>query len=152
MRKCSFRRRYKDTISSHCVYCELSLQLSSSGNKFIDKFVKETFTAPRASSRNKRLEYVPYEQFTNIKYLSEGGFSKIYKATWKDGPITSWNNYLGNDCKPFFYHEHNSCLILNIIKGLLRPEILTNTPSKFAELMVKCWNADPSKRPTQMNY
>ncbi|CAG8793163.1 21075_t:CDS:1, partial [Racocetra persica] len=34
-----------------------------------------------------------------------------------------------------------------IIKGL-RPEILTNTPSQFVELMEKCWNADPSKRPT----
>ncbi|CAG8500302.1 8573_t:CDS:2, partial [Racocetra persica] len=34
-----------------------------------------------------------------------------------------------------------------IIEGC-RPEILTNTPSQFVELMEKCWNADPSKRPT----
>jgi len=27
----------------------------------------------------------------NIIYIDEGGFSKIYKAIWLDGPIDSWN-------------------------------------------------------------
>ncbi|CAB5363753.1 unnamed protein product [Rhizophagus irregularis] len=38
------------------------------------------------------MEYVPYEQFINIKFIAEGGFSKIYKATWIDGPVISYNN------------------------------------------------------------
>ncbi|RIB28183.1 kinase-like domain-containing protein [Gigaspora rosea] len=37
------------------------------------------------------LEFIPYEQFTNIKYLAKGEFSVIYKAMWVDGPITRWN-------------------------------------------------------------
>ncbi|CAG8633862.1 32625_t:CDS:1, partial [Racocetra persica] len=104
------RRRHKDIISPHCVYYELSLQLSLSGNKSIDGFVKETFTAPGASNRYKRLEYVPYEQFTNIKYLSKGGFSKIYKATWKEGPTTSWYS------KKQRFHRHRSCTV--VLKSL----------------------------------
>lgn len=27
------------------------------------------------------MEFVPYEQFTDIEFISEGGFSKIYRAT-----------------------------------------------------------------------
>jgi hypothetical protein len=26
--------------------------------------------------------FVPYEEFKNIEFIGEGGFSKIYKATW----------------------------------------------------------------------
>jgi hypothetical protein len=45
------------------------------------------------------MEFVPYDQFKNIEFIAEGGFSKIYKATWIDGPI-NWhcfkeeNNYI----------------------------------------------------------
>ena len=28
------------------------------------------------------MEFVPYDKFENIKFIAEGGFSKIYKATW----------------------------------------------------------------------
>ncbi|CAB5350600.1 unnamed protein product [Rhizophagus irregularis] len=40
-----------------------------------------------------KLEFVPYEQFKNVEFIAEGGFSKIYKATWIDGPIKSYRNY-----------------------------------------------------------
>ena len=37
------------------------------------------------------MEFVPYEQFKNVELIAEGGFSKIYKAIWIDGPrITRW--------------------------------------------------------------
>ena len=38
------------------------------------------------------MEFVLYDRFKNVVFIAEGGFSKIYKATWVDGPITSWNN------------------------------------------------------------
>ncbi|GBB92194.1 hypothetical protein RclHR1_01980019 [Rhizophagus clarus] len=34
------------------------------------------------------MEFVPYAEFKNIEFIAEGGFSKIYKAIWIDGPIT----------------------------------------------------------------
>ena len=37
------------------------------------------------------MEFVPYDQFNNIEFIAEGGFSKIYKATWIDGPVKSYN-------------------------------------------------------------
>ncbi|CAG8608155.1 5938_t:CDS:2 [Cetraspora pellucida] len=83
--KCSFRRHHKDADSQHCVYCDLLLQIPQS-------------------------EYVPYEHFINIKYLSEGGFSKIYKATWKDGPLTSWYS------KKQRFHRHKNCTV--VLKSL----------------------------------
>ena len=35
--------------------------------------------------------FVPYDRFKNVEFIAEGGFSKIYKATWVDGPITGWS-------------------------------------------------------------
>ncbi|EXX57799.1 Ssk22p [Rhizophagus irregularis DAOM 197198w] len=42
--------------------------------------------------RKAKLEFVPYGRFKDIEFIAEGGFSKIYKATWIDGPISNkWN-------------------------------------------------------------
>ncbi|GBC30819.2 kinase-like domain-containing protein [Rhizophagus irregularis DAOM 181602=DAOM 197198] len=60
-----------------------------SGNKIIDDFIK--FTQVNFVRKEGKLEFVPYEQFKNIEFIAEGGFSKIYKATWVDGPI-NWDN------------------------------------------------------------
>jgi hypothetical protein len=37
------------------------------------------------------LEFVPHDQFKNIEFIAEGGFSKIYKATWINGPVIGYN-------------------------------------------------------------
>jgi len=34
------------------------------------------------TSQLRKLKLIPYEQFASIEYLTEGGFSKIYKAKW----------------------------------------------------------------------
>jgi serine/threonine protein kinase len=36
--------------------------------------------------------FVPYEKFENIELIGEGGFSKIYKATWIDCKISKWGD------------------------------------------------------------
>ena len=62
-----------------------------SGNKIIDDFIR--YTQTNLEKKNGKMEFVPYEQFKNVEFIAEGGFSKIYKATWIDGPIThGWNN------------------------------------------------------------
>ncbi|GES96416.1 kinase-like domain-containing protein [Rhizophagus clarus] len=43
------------------------------------------------------LEFVPYDLFKNIEFIAEGGFSKIYRATWVDGPIINWHDIKYND-------------------------------------------------------
>ncbi|RGB36337.1 kinase-like domain-containing protein [Rhizophagus diaphanus] len=40
-----------------------------------------------------KMVFVPYNQFKDVKFIAEGGFSKIYKAIWIDGPVTNyWSN------------------------------------------------------------
>jgi len=47
---------------------------------------------------------------------------------------------------PFNNRAHNIQLSLSICKDE-RPEIIENTPQCYINLMEKCWNEDPSKRP-----
>jgi len=53
---------------------------------------------------------------------------------------------LTTGCKPFANIEHDHKLIYEIIDGK-RPEITNDTPELFADLMKKCWDSDPKKRP-----
>ncbi|PKC58103.1 hypothetical protein RhiirA1_471479 [Rhizophagus irregularis] len=48
---------------------------------------------------------------------------------------------------PFNNRAHDIQLSLSICKGE-RPEIIENTPQCYADLMEKCWNEDPLKRPS----
>ncbi|CAB5299623.1 unnamed protein product [Rhizophagus irregularis] len=66
-----------------------------SGNKVIDDFIISILSNSANYKRRKlvNLEFVPYERFKNIKFVAEGGFSKIYKAIWIDGPLTNKWNY-----------------------------------------------------------
>jgi serine/threonine protein kinase len=48
---------------------------------------------------------------------------------------------------PFNNRAHDFQLSLSICKGK-RPEIIENTPQCYVNLMKKCWNEDPLKRPS----
>ncbi|GBC39036.2 kinase-like domain-containing protein [Rhizophagus irregularis DAOM 181602=DAOM 197198] len=48
---------------------------------------------------------------------------------------------------PFNDRAHDIQLSLSICKGE-RPEIIENTPQCYVDLMKKCWNEDPLKRPS----
>jgi hypothetical protein len=53
---------------------------------------------------------------------------------------------LTSGCKPFADFNHDTDLIYKIIDGK-RPEITNDTPKCFGDLINKCWDTDPSKRP-----
>ncbi|GES76087.1 kinase-like domain-containing protein [Rhizophagus clarus] len=60
----------------------------TSGNNDIDKFIKDTIYGARNavySYEIKFLEWVPFDKFKDIKQIGEGGFAKVYSATWIDG-------------------------------------------------------------------
>ncbi|CAG8777421.1 12446_t:CDS:1, partial [Racocetra fulgida] len=90
-KKCNIRRPHYDENSNQCKDCYRASLRALSGNKLIDDFIESTQTFYRRCRHDKKLEFIPYKQFTNIEYLAKGGFSVIYKATWIDGPISRWN-------------------------------------------------------------
>ena len=61
------------------------------GYKTIDDFIKHT----QCNTRFGKMESVPYDQFKDIEFIAEGGFSRVYKATWIGGPKynrSRWRN------------------------------------------------------------
>src|SRR6266545_7842580 len=57
-----------------------------------------------------------------------------------------WEIFTGRP--PFNDRAHNHYLIFNICEKGLRPPILPEMPEDYAQMMQKCWDVDPSKRPT----
>ncbi|GBC24718.1 uncharacterized protein OCT59_009314 [Rhizophagus irregularis] len=82
---CKKKRKLVNEIHQICHLCYKAKTGKLSGNKVIDDFIKSTLS--NCDSRAK-LEFVPYDRFKDIEFVAEGGFSKIYKATWIDGPMS----------------------------------------------------------------
>ena len=38
------------------------------------------------------VEWIPFNNLQNIKYLTKGGCSEIYSANWIGGPYFEWDN------------------------------------------------------------
>ncbi|GBB99542.1 hypothetical protein RclHR1_35560001 [Rhizophagus clarus] len=49
----------------------VSYEFGKSENAILDKFIEE-----------KRLKWIPYNQFKNVEYFDKGGFSTVYKTIW----------------------------------------------------------------------
>src|SRR5215210_6607203 len=41
---------------------------------------------------NKVVEWIPYDNLQNIKYLTKGGCSEIYTADWINGRYEEWDS------------------------------------------------------------
>ncbi|CAG8489829.1 1429_t:CDS:2 [Cetraspora pellucida] len=89
-KQCNLRKVHYDENSDQCKDCYRASLRALSGNKLLDNFIESTQTFHNGRNYLK-LEFISYDQFTNIEYLAKGGFSVIYKATWVDGPIIRWN-------------------------------------------------------------
>jgi hypothetical protein len=56
----------------------------SSGIDVLDEFIKKTQLT--STSEEDYLKFIPFKEFENILLLEEGGFSKVYFASWNNGP------------------------------------------------------------------
>ncbi|GES90480.1 kinase-like domain-containing protein [Rhizophagus clarus] len=61
----------------------------TSGNKDLDELIQHSQI--NALHRKGVLEWIPYEKFKNITYITRGGFGKIYSADWPEGSIRFWD-------------------------------------------------------------
>jgi ribonuclease HIII len=91
--ECNKSRKFLNESHQICHVCyktKMVYKYGSSGNKVIDDFIKKTQV--NLVNNNGKMEFVPYEQFENVEFIAEGGFSKIYKATWIDGPVSNYSH------------------------------------------------------------
>ncbi|CAG8579265.1 11460_t:CDS:10, partial [Acaulospora morrowiae] len=79
------RDRFGDKKSCGFCYFRESF-LRKSDNSGIDDFLIR-FAVRR---RYPFLEFIPYEELSNVKKIGQGGFSQVYKATWNRGRICVW--------------------------------------------------------------
>ncbi|GBC30757.2 kinase-like domain-containing protein [Rhizophagus irregularis DAOM 181602=DAOM 197198] len=88
-----------------------------SGNAILDKFISE-----------RRLKWIPCNEFKNVEYLDKGGFSIVYKAIWLDRNRNNQNkevvlkclNNLNENLDEFLneWKYHENCLNSNEIISL----------------------------------
>ena len=62
----------------------------TSNSKLIDNFIKDAQLV--AVNHRQVLEWIPYSQFKNFKFVAKGGFATVHSAVWKNGFIKKWNN------------------------------------------------------------
>src|SRR5437763_3907325 len=93
-------KRICENCSQECLatlYCELCVRNYlkanfpnwTSGNDDIDNLIRECQL--ETLNPQKVIEWIPYDKLQNIKYLTEGGCSKIYTAKWTGGCYNDWN-------------------------------------------------------------
>ncbi|POG64521.1 kinase-like domain-containing protein [Rhizophagus irregularis DAOM 181602=DAOM 197198] len=58
----------------------------TSGNQKIDDLIQEMQSKINEPS-DKIFEWIPYDQFNDIKKVGEGRFAIVYSAIWKNGPL-----------------------------------------------------------------
>ena len=63
----------------------------TSGNEEVDNFIQERQLKINDSS-DKVFEWIPYNQFLDIKEIDKDDFSTISLAKWKDGSLY-WSGY-----------------------------------------------------------
>ncbi len=84
--KCPTCNRY-NTSNSWCQSCDPQLLTEgwTSGNETLDKLIKSTQLKAKEYYNVNYLEWIPYNDLTNIEWIGEGGFATVFKATWKNG-------------------------------------------------------------------
>ncbi|CAB4445271.1 unnamed protein product [Rhizophagus irregularis] len=76
-------------IICNAVHFQQNFENWTSGNDNIDQFIQGTQLSVHDNYVvfKTALEWVPYNKLYDIKYITKGGFGKIYKANWIDGYI-----------------------------------------------------------------
>ncbi|CAB4422069.1 unnamed protein product [Rhizophagus irregularis] len=79
-------------------YLETNFANWTSGNKIIDVFIQEKQLKNNIYN-DIVLEWIPYNQFNEIKETGKNGLTTVYSAIWKDGPLQKLlnDNYYTRD-------------------------------------------------------
>ena len=84
--ECQTCYRY-NTYYSWCQSCDPKLLTEgwTSGNETLDELIKSTQLKSTKYHYSNHLQWIPYNDLTDIEKIGEGGFATIFKATWLNG-------------------------------------------------------------------
>ena len=108
--ECPTCYRY-NTHWTWCQSCDPKLLTEgwTSGNETLDKLIKSTQLKATKYHYSNHLQWIPYDDLTNIEKIGEGGFATIYKATWLNGvKNTDGNKRIIKDRDVALKKLHNS--------------------------------------------
>ncbi|CAH1765844.1 12439_t:CDS:2 [Entrophospora sp. SA101] len=156
---CQHIKKYLDS-DGWCKQCSLKNNKWTSGNFHVDEFIMKT-QKKSCKWTDSFLEWIPFENFQNLKKIGDGHFSTVYCATWMDGkrikstnksvcarsaPITVALKSIKNSANISEKYVQES-LIKEICENHKRPNLLESTPSKFKDLALHCTDPNPYARP-----
>jgi serine/threonine protein kinase len=83
-----------------------------------------------AHSSRELIEWIDYSNFKNIELIAHGGFGSVYKAIWKDGPLTeqAWDiDY------SIWKRRHNQEVVIKKFQNVthVSPELLNEVVNLF---------------------
>ena len=95
------KKRVCENCNQECLatlYCELCVRNYlkanfsnwTSGNDKIDNLIQEC--QMKSLTPEYIVEWIPYDNLQNIKYLTKGGCSEIYTADWINGRYFEWDS------------------------------------------------------------
>ena len=116
-------KRICENCQNECLattYCEICVQNYlktnfsnwTSGNNDIDNLIQKC--QEKIFRPGLIAEWIPYNNFKDIKYLTKGGCSEIYTAIWIDGTYNEWDN------KEKQLNRFGSCIV--VLKKLANVE------------------------------
>ena len=109
--ECPTCYRY-NTNESWCRSCDPKLLTEgwTSGNETLDELIKSTQLKATEYKNDKYLQWIPYNDLTNIEKVDEDGFSTISKATWLNGykSVNYYNERTSKDMPVALKKLHNS--------------------------------------------
>jgi len=94
----------------HCVrnYLKANFLKWTSGNNDVDNLIQKC--QKETIKTNRVIEWIPYDNLQNIKYLTRGGYSEIYTASWIDGCYYEWDSKEKRLKREFEFNSHEVVL------------------------------------------
>ena len=87
--KCVPREDYYDWCKQ-CIQNRLKRSYRrQSGNEIVDRFIHRFHN--RVEDPRDLVEWIPYEEISDITFLAKGGFGSIYTAIWSRGWAYDWS-------------------------------------------------------------
>src|SRR5581483_8133382 len=127
--------KYTNMYYSWCKPCEINnlkknFTKWTSGNKQIDSFIQERQL--EVDYYNKLVfEWIPYNQFNDVKGLGKSDLTSIYSAVWRNGPL-----YYDYHNKKEWKRESYKKVVLKYFLQNLVDELLNEVRNFFINILI----------------